>query len=209
MRHRKKLHKPPNLLYAAGLVTLLCSLSLLIWIQFGPSRVEMGNSPILFMFWGVAVVVLCGRNQQHQTSFVTPILLGLILRAMFIGQAPLLSDDLYRYLWEGLVANQGYNPVVQAPNSLAHLDTDLHQLVNHPQISSIYPPMALIWFRIIDILGGQIAVVQTLALIADGLTMLGIAKILKSRSISLWPLWIIIPTGVPCCRPVITSLALV
>lgn len=54
-----------------------------------------------------------------------------------------LSDDAWRYTWEGFVQWQGYSPYQHAPESLyPKLDHPAEGLVNHPDRTAIYPPLA-------------------------------------------------------------------
>lgn len=68
----------------------------------------------------------------------------LLLHALALQMPPNFSDDVYRYLWEGHVVAAGLNPYRLAPNSplLDALDHPLRALVNHPEIPSVYPPLA-------------------------------------------------------------------
>jgi glycosyltransferase involved in cell wall biosynthesis len=70
--------------------------------------------------------------------------LRLILLPMFPG------DDVWRYLWEGWVQNHGFNPYVWAPSSpeLAHLRTPWWELVQHREITAIYPPLTQALMRL-------------------------------------------------------------
>jgi len=40
---------------------------------------------------------------------------GIILRLIIFPAAPIQEDDFYRYLWDGAVTAEGYNPYVSAP----------------------------------------------------------------------------------------------
>ncbi|MAQ18668.1 MAG: hypothetical protein CMN30_28215 [Sandaracinus sp.] len=55
-----------------------------------------------------------------------------------------LSDDLFRYLWDGRVLRAGLDPYAHAPSdpALAPLQDAYWARVNHPQIPTIYPPLA-------------------------------------------------------------------
>lgn len=87
---------------------------------------------------------------------------GLLFAACVV-QAPDLSDDYHRYLWEGFVANQGYSPYEHAPNSLYdELDHPSEGLVNHDSYTAIYPPMAQYLFRLTDLIGSWKLVILTL-----------------------------------------------
>jgi len=53
---------------------------------------------------------------------------------------PALSDDVYRYLWEGRAWAVGINPYSTAPAEL--LGDDLfRQKVNHAELTAVYPPL--------------------------------------------------------------------
>ena len=64
------------------------------------------------------------------------------------------SDDVYRYLWEGKVQGWGVSPYEIAPlDAPAHLGMDLSEdpylsRLNHPHLTTIYPPLAELWFRL-------------------------------------------------------------
>lgn len=73
---------------------------------------------------------------------------GILLRAGLLPLTPFLSDDIYRYLWDGWVARNGVNPFLYAPTDpqLEALRTGWWPLINHPEIPTIYPPGAQIAF---------------------------------------------------------------
>ncbi len=73
------------------------------------------------------------------------VLAALAARVPLTLAAPLLSDDLYRYVWDGRVAHAGLNPFLHPPSSdaLAHVrDASVWPLINHPEIPTIYPPVS-------------------------------------------------------------------
>lgn len=83
---------------------------------------------------------------------------ALMVRFPLVGVPLHLSDDLYRYLWEGKALVAGHNVFVEAPSSIVGLDDTLRALVNHPDIPSVYPPLALVWFVFLGWLGDPQAV---------------------------------------------------
>jgi len=68
---------------------------------------------------------------------------GLAFRLTLIGLTPTLSDDMYRYVWDGRVQAAGINPYHYAPAdaALAWLRTPEWALINHKDIPTIYPPL--------------------------------------------------------------------
>jgi alpha-1,6-mannosyltransferase len=82
---------------------------------------------------------------------------GLLARLMLVPLDPLLSDDLWRYVWDGRVALAGVNPFAYAPDApqLAALrDGHIWPRVNHPEVPTIYPPAAQLLFLLNAALGG-------------------------------------------------------
>jgi hypothetical protein len=83
------------------------------------------------------------------------ILVAFGARALWLVPAAPLSDDLHRYLWDGRVANAGINPYEHPPNApeLDALRGETAPRVNHPDIPTIYPPVAQLAFRALDLAG--------------------------------------------------------
>ncbi len=69
---------------------------------------------------------------------------ALIFRLGVGFTTPWLSDDLYRYLLDGRVLASGINPFRYAPASevIRSLQPVWSALVNHPDVPTIYPPVA-------------------------------------------------------------------
>jgi hypothetical protein len=66
------------------------------------------------------------------------IAIALSLRVVLLFHAPFLSGDVYRYLSDGRVSASGGNPYAYTPAD---------PRINHPEIRSIYPPLAQLLFR--------------------------------------------------------------
>ncbi|MFA6687175.1 MAG: glycosyltransferase 87 family protein [Desulfuromonas sp.] len=74
---------------------------------------------------------------------------ALFLRLLFIARMPELSDDIFRYLWDGLQLRMGHNPYSHAPAALIPTQqslAELQTLINHPDLVTIYPPVAQLIF---------------------------------------------------------------
>jgi hypothetical protein len=73
------------------------------------------------------------------------LVLGLGFRVILLATSPTLSDDLYRYVWEGRVLAAGQSPYRYAPDSpvLRPLRDDaIWARVNNLDVPSPYPPVA-------------------------------------------------------------------
>ena len=75
--------------------------------------------------------------------------LAIAARAPLLLAEPTISDDIYRYIWDGRLQRFGYNPYVSAPGdpALQHLHTDVTRRTGHPTLPTLYPPAAQWFFR--------------------------------------------------------------
>lgn len=98
---------------------------------------------------------------KNRSLFYASIAVAIAVRVIMIvgsGDHLYLSDDLYRYLWDGKVNVSGINPYLYEPAAveLEHLvDDKIHPKINHDWLPTIYPPMAQNIFALSHIVGGQ------------------------------------------------------
>ncbi|MGB5809945.1 MAG: glycosyltransferase 87 family protein [Polyangiales bacterium] len=80
---------------------------------------------------------------------------------------PSLSDDVYRYVWEGRLWREGWNPYLRAPldPALAHLRDEGWASINNKPLASIYPPLSQALFVLTDSIGGGVTTLKALALL--------------------------------------------
>ena len=72
------------------------------------------------------------------------VIFGVAFRITMFLTTPSLSDDIYRYIWDGKVANHGMNPFQYSPDAealSALQDQEHYPRINHKEISTIYPPV--------------------------------------------------------------------
>jgi len=83
---------------------------------------------------------------------MTTTLIGfsIAFRITLLWTQPVLSDDIYRYVWDGRVQAAGLSPYLYAPEApeLSHLRDDaIYPRINRPWARTIYPPGAQWLFR--------------------------------------------------------------
>jgi len=79
-----------------------------------------------------------------------------VLRVALVPTPPVLSDDLYRYLWDGRVTVAGLDPYAEAPASpeRAQLrDEVVWPRINRSDQRTVYPPLAVGVFAAADLAG--------------------------------------------------------
>ncbi|MCB1202072.1 MAG: hypothetical protein KDK41_15585 [Leptospiraceae bacterium] len=69
---------------------------------------------------------------------------GLVCRLILLPNEPALSDDVWRYAWDGHITNAGVNPYLFAPNdsALETLRTDWFHRITFQNVRTVYPPLA-------------------------------------------------------------------
>jgi alpha-1,6-mannosyltransferase len=135
--------------------------------------------------------------------------LGIILRAYVLLFDPILSSDIYRYVWDGRVQAAGINPYRYFPadQALALLrDGTIFPHINRADTAvTIYPPVAQFFFLIITRIGESVTVMRLALLGCEAVTVTLILLLLRrmnrpvTRVIAyLWhplPLWEIANSG--------------
>ncbi len=109
---------------------------------------------------------------------------AVLARLALVDAAPLLSDDLYRYVWDGRVALSGVNPFSHAPSSdaLAALrDAHIWPLINHPEIPTIYPPLAQALFVMVAALGGALSATKLALICAEVVGVAAVGWLMRAR----------------------------
>jgi hypothetical protein len=136
----------------------------------------------------LAGVFYLGERSRVSWSPLVILAVALLLRLMFLFAPPQLSDDIYRYLWDGSTTLGGHNPYAAAPASVTPPPNlvALHVRVNHPQYVTIYPPAAQVVFAGGAALGGTITGLKALLVLLDmGLCALLIV-LLKQLEMPVW-----------------------
>ena len=114
--------------------------------------------------------------------------LGLLFRVALIPIPPVGSDDWYRYVWDGKLLNARVNPYAFAPldSSLVRFHSSiLPSRINHPEMKTLYPPLAEILFYAAYKIGGESFLgIKLLLLIFDVGTIFGIFLIIRKLNLS-------------------------
>ena len=107
---------------------------------------------VAFAFYALA---LPRAMRSGAIAGAAPLVLAVAIaaRLALLPVTPTLSDDLYRYAWEGRVAAHGLDPYRSSPAdpSLASLrDRTIHPRINHPELSTLYPPLSIAGFALVS-----------------------------------------------------------
>ena len=149
------------------LCVYLLSAGLYIWLLYDVPRHEFGMVyGVLFALFGGYFFVLFRSTSQSfsilpDTSIPNPppdiwhspqslIIAGLSFRLIALFALPQLSDDYFRFVWDGRLLSQGINPFLQLPSELMAspeeaaslgLTEELYEGLNSKNYFTIYPPI--------------------------------------------------------------------
>lgn len=149
---------------------------------------------VSFVFYLAAVVLTIVRGGKSGRMSGRALYLALVwavlLRLVLLATTPSLSDDVFRYVWDGKVASSGIDPYAYPPAApeLESLRSPLWNGINHKSMSTPYPPVAEALFAAVyrlapDSLTGMqaAAIVFDLAVVAVLLALLGRLNMDRNR----------------------------
>ncbi|MEM8524203.1 MAG: hypothetical protein AAGG68_06155 [Bacteroidota bacterium] len=105
--------------------------------------------PVFALAFCVYVLIL--RSNMDALKFW--IGLAVLLRVALLFGLPNLSDDVYRFIWDGRLLQNGINPFDHLPSYYLQqailpegINNELYQQLNSPEYYTIYPPVAQLSF---------------------------------------------------------------
>ena len=164
----KQKFKNSHTVYFLGLLlTVVFLLFCLISYQFSATEPDAQQLPVIEF---VSLLIIAGvlylfsinyrfneGNARRMLFFIFAC--GFVFRVISIFSLPILEDDYYRYLWDGAVTSHFANPYKHSPLQYSEGSVKLPvpedksfisnitlNNINHPQLRTIYPPVAQVFF---------------------------------------------------------------
>ena len=150
----------------------------------------MGMAALAYLvtIWHVA-----HRPRGSARELAVCALLAVAWRVALFGAAPLVSDDAYRYVWDGRVQRFGLSPYETVPDdpALAHLHTDVTRRIDPTSaaLPTIYPPAAELFFRSVTTLHESVTSMVVIIIICDLLTAVVMWRWLVTAGRNPW--WVL------------------
>ena len=125
-------------------------------------------------------------------SFRWLLTLAVVARFLLIFTVPNLSDDIYRFIWDGRSMHAGLSPYGSLPSGLVGtvdgLDTALFELLNSPEYYSLYPPIAQVFNYCSTLIGtesyiGEAIIYKSMLFLCDLVLMWLFYKIVSRAKI--------------------------
>ncbi|UXX78797.1 hypothetical protein N7E81_15670 [Reichenbachiella carrageenanivorans] len=138
-----------------GLVVLILGLALpVLYIHYGLERSSVWLVPI----YAVSFVTYFFLFRKTDFTIYQLLAIAVIIRLLLFFGAPALSDDYFRFVWDGQLWGGGVNPYVSTPAELVDsypTYDSLYSQLNSPNYHSTYPPLSQYIFALPVSLGIQ------------------------------------------------------
>jgi alpha-1,6-mannosyltransferase len=141
-----------------GHALILCSFYFLIGYY-----IERHNTLWLLLSYSIMFAsYLYVFRKNEQVEFW--VLMGIVFRFILVFSIPALSDDFYRFIWDGRLLAAGVHPFAHIPSyyiandiAITGIDTALYDHLNSKEYFTIYPPVTqfIFWFSV-KFAGGSI-----------------------------------------------------
>jgi hypothetical protein len=124
------------------------------------------------------------RSRSSRARLLITILFAVLFRLSILFSPPYLSDDIYRYVWDGRVQAAGINPFryIPAAPELAHLrDEAIYPRINRRDYAhTIYPPVAQIIFLLTTRISESVTWMKFTMVVFEAIAVWAIAQLLAS-----------------------------
>jgi len=147
---------------------------------------------LAFLLYLSAVMLIRSGSGPSRLQMAWILGMALLFRASLLCSQPSLSDDIYRYLWEGNLVLHGENPFTHPPDdpALAAYRGPDFQRINNPEVSTIYPPVAQGVFAAARAVSPRPRAMQGAAALADMLLVLLLLRVLTTAGRD--PRWVLV-----------------
>jgi hypothetical protein len=120
---------------------------------------------------------------------------AVLWRALLVPAHPLLSDDVYRYVWEGRVQVHGGNPYrwSDRPDSprWEALRDDVWRSVTHKEYTAVYPQLFVLATRGVVAVHDSVTAMKAFVVAGELLTWAVLAAVLRRRGLPRWRLLVL------------------
>jgi hypothetical protein len=145
------------------------------------------------LYFGLAFLGYFGwlLSEKGRSSWRFGLGLALILRLLLVFTMPALSDDVYRFIWDGRLLANGLNPFSALPSDIMSSGTNIPGMtpelfaeLNSPNYYTIYPPFAQGTFWLAAYLSfssvwGSTLVLKLILLVCEALGLWAMLRLLR------------------------------
>ena len=178
-----KVHIPSNKIFF-----VLSSLFILV-LAFTGYFIPRHDTLLLLSSFALLLLLFYIIYNTAQEDEINPwLVVAMLVRCSLLFAVPQLSDDFYRFIWDGRLLYNGLHPFTEVPsfyvqegNTVHGLTPELFHLLNSAEYFTIYPPVTQFIFWICVVLSptsifGSMIILKVLVVLAE----LGSILLIKS-----------------------------
>ncbi len=174
----------------------IASIIYLISIYFISAHCKQSDFFIIFPIYSIAFASFVYLlYKAEELNFKVLIGLGILLRIILVFNFPNLSDDIYRFYWDGILWWTEIHPFDYLPSELMKLRSlpdnrleTVFPLLNSPEYYTIYPPFCQIIFSLSAKVGlgvkGSAIFLKSIYFLADLMVLWALSLLLKRLDLS-------------------------
>jgi rSAM/selenodomain-associated transferase 2 len=156
----------------------------------GPLGRHLPASMLLYAMGFILLIALVRRfpeNLNPSRAWILVFVLGACGRLLFLPYPP--GNDIFRYIWEGAVQNQGLNPYAIPPDSPTAVHLAVGELgaawerINHRWLTAVYPPAAMLLFRLLAAISTSAFFFKAVIILFDLGVMALLVRLLRHRGL--------------------------
>ena len=147
---------------------------------------------VYFVLFTIYLFQLFSLSEYRTREIIN---LGLLLRLVAMISLPALSDDFYRFIWDGRILSSGNNPFQYLPAEFLardvadNINPALYYRLNSTEYFTVYPPLVQFIFLIAtsifpNDIYGSVLVMKVFAFAAEAGLLLVMIRILRKLKIS-------------------------
>ena len=155
------------------------------------------TTPLLLAYSSAFMGYIFLLQKKEDVKFL--LFTGIIVRFVLFLSLPSLSDDLYRFIWDGTLLKNGIDPFEELPGfyvdrQVPGLTNALYNKLNSPNYFTIYPPLNQFIFWLAATIGDgnwliSANVIRILLFAADLGSFLLLKAILKEKGKPIYAYW--------------------
>jgi hypothetical protein len=136
------MRKQKPITYFALFLFVICYCLISFWIARHQTTALLSTFGFLFL------VYLWALRSKDENEISFWVYASILFRLCFLFSIPQLSDDFYRFIWDGRLLAAGHHPFAELPRyyienniSISGIDQHLFSKLNSPDYFTIYPPV--------------------------------------------------------------------
>jgi alpha-1,6-mannosyltransferase len=181
---RERLRERVVLVLSASVITTC----VVVWAVQGDQTERVPSFLAWFGLAFTAYLVALGRAADlSKRGLILALLVAGVWRAILVTAPPLLSDDVYRSVWEGRVQLRGGNPYAwgDRPDSprWEPMRDEVWRAMNHRDYPAVYPPLWQLAARAVVATADSVTAMKAFLATVEMLALWPLATVLRRRGL--------------------------